>query len=91
MSLIHYHFHRLEEWMPSRRDKLVIMTELLENMVEPSRLTHILHASNMSYSQLIKYLNSMKAMGLAEEQYVPYRVFRITAEGKTFVDLIKCK
>ena len=78
-----------ESKVSTRRDKLAIMTDLLQNMLEPRRLTHILYASNMSYSQLIKYLNSMKEMGLTEEQHVPFRAFRITAEGKTFVDLIK--
>lgn len=75
--------------MSTRRDKLAIMTDLLENMLEPRRLTHILYASNMSYSQLMKYLTSMKEMGLAEEQQNPFRAFRITEEGKQFVGLIK--
>ena len=75
--------------MSTRRDKLAIMTDLLENMAEPRRLTHILYASNMSYSQLMKYLTSMKQMGLAEEQHEPFRSYRTTPEGKTFVGLIK--
>ena len=75
--------------MSTRRDKLAIMTDLLENMSEPRRLTHILYASNMSYSQLMKYLTSMKEMGLAEEQNEPFRAFRMTSDGKLFVDLVK--
>ena len=72
-----------------RRDQIGIMTDLLENMQESRKLTHILYASNMSYGQLVKYLNTMMEMGLVEEQHSPHRAFRMTSEGKLFVDLIK--
>lgn len=72
-----------------RRDELTIMTDLLVNMLEPRRLTHILYKTNLSYSQLRKYLSNLLQMGLAEELDHPYRLFRTTAKGRTFMSLIK--
>lgn len=72
-----------------RRDQIGIMTDLLQNMQESRKLTHILYASNMSYGQLVKYLNTMIEMGLVEELHMPYRAYKMTTDGKLFVDLIK--
>ena len=44
----------------SRRDKITIMADLLEIIQEPRRVTHILYKSNMSYVQLLKYLDNLK-------------------------------
>ncbi|HLC24342.1 MAG TPA: winged helix-turn-helix domain-containing protein [Nitrosopumilaceae archaeon] len=71
-----------------RRDTLAILSDLLEYMHEPRRLTHILYASNLSYSQLCKYLKMLVEMGLAQKQTKPFNSFRITHEGKYFVSLI---
>lgn len=72
----------------SRRDKIAIMTDLLTIMQEPQRLTHILYKSNMSYVQLVKYLEDLMQMGLAEKAEKPHRSFRITANGKLFMNLV---
>jgi len=72
-----------------RRDKVTIMGDLLDIMQEPRRLTHILYKSNMSYVQLVKYLNNLTEMGLAEKIAVPHRAYTITTRGKLFMDLIK--
>ena len=72
-----------------RRDKITIMADLLEIMQEPRRLTHILYKSNMSYVQLVKYLNDLMDMGLAEKRNLPFRSFTITSNGKLFMDLVK--
>jgi len=72
-----------------RRDKIRIMGDLLGIMQEPRRLTHILYKSNMSYVQLVKYLDNLIEMGLAEKRQSPYRSFTITNNGKLFMDLIK--
>ncbi len=65
------------------------MTDLLENMQEARRLTHILYRSNMSYTQLVKYLNSMIDLGFIEEQTEPFRCFKIKENGKIFMNLMK--
>jgi len=72
-----------------RRDKVTIMGDLLDIMQEPRRLTHILYKSNMSYVQLVKYLNNLTEMGLAEKITIPHRAYTITERGKLFMDLIK--
>ncbi|MGI0056373.1 MAG: winged helix-turn-helix domain-containing protein [Nitrosarchaeum sp.] len=72
-----------------RRDKLAIMADLLGIMQEPRRLTHILYKSNMSYVQLVKYLDSLIEMGFAQKIKEPYRAFSTTTNGKLFMNLIK--
>jgi len=72
-----------------RRDKITIMSDLLKIMQEPRRLTHILYKSNMSYVQLVKYLDDLIDMGLAEKHQEPFRSFTITTNGKLFMDLVK--
>jgi len=72
-----------------RRDKVAIMADLLDIMQEPRRLTHILYKSNMSYVQLVKYLNNLMDMGFAEKIKEPHRAYGITTNGKLFMDLIK--
>ncbi len=72
-----------------RRDKITIMSDLLNIMQEPRRLTHILYKSNMSYVQLVKYLNNLIEMGLAEKHQEPFRSYTITNNGKLFMDLVK--
>ena len=71
-----------------RRDKITIMSDLLGIIQEPRRVTHILYKSNMSYVQLLKYLDNLKEMGFAEENTVPYRSFKITENGKLFMELV---
>jgi predicted transcriptional regulator len=65
------------------------MAELLSNMEEPRRLTHILYMSNMSYTQLKRYLETIVQLGLAQEFKNPHRCYSITDNGKTFIDLIR--
>ena len=72
-----------------RRDKVTIMADLLDIMQEPRRLTHILYKSNMSYVQLVKYLNNLIEMGFAKKILEPNRVYCITTNGKLFMNLIK--
>lgn len=71
-----------------RRDTLMIMSDLLQSMKEPRRLTHLLYATNLSYSQLVKYLKIVREMGLAQKQMKPYKSFMITTDGKLFMDMV---
>ena len=43
----------------------------------------------MSYVQLVKYLDNLIEMGLAEKRQEPFRAFTITTNGKLFMDLVK--
>ena len=71
-----------------RRDTLAILADLLDNMREPKRLTHLLYASNLSYAQLSKYLKMTTKMGLVQEQKKPFRSYFITNDGKFFVEMV---
>lgn len=72
----------------NRRDTLSILADLLDNMKEPRRITSLLYATNLSYSQFIKYLKMVIAMGLAQEQKEPFHSYFITNEGKFFVKIV---
>ncbi|MGI0056642.1 MAG: winged helix-turn-helix domain-containing protein [Nitrosarchaeum sp.] len=73
----------------TRRDTLDILSELLENMAEPRRITHLLYSSNLSYSQLRKYLKMVTEMGLVLEQNNSFTSFVVTNEGKLFIEMVK--
>ncbi len=71
-----------------RRDTLKIISDLLENMREPRRLTHLLYASNLSYTQLMKYIKIVKEMGLVVEQEKPFQSYIVTEDGEFFMQMI---
>ena len=71
-----------------RRDTLKIISDLLENMKEPRRLTHLLYASNLSYNQLLKYIKIVKEMGLATEQKKPFPSYTVTPDGEFFMQMV---
>jgi predicted transcriptional regulator len=77
----------LPERMAGRRDELTIMTDLIANMLQPMRSTHLLYRTNLSYSQLKKYLSSLQKMGFIQESQKPPRVYMVTEKGRTFLDL----
>jgi len=73
----------------SRRDAFKIISDLLQNMKEPKRVTHLLYGSNLSYSQLVKYLKIVTEMGLAKENKNPFRSYLITTDGQFFIEMVK--
>jgi len=75
----------------TRRDQLTIMSDLLEIVQQPQRLTHILYKSNMSYGQLSRYLEDMTEMGFLETKSKPFRAYIITQKGKQFIDMLSIK
>lgn len=66
----------------------MIIRDLLENMQEPAKLTHVLYKTNLSYAQIKKYLNMLSQMGLIQEIQEPYLGFQITEKGKIFVQIL---
>ncbi len=74
--------------LTTRRDQLTIMSDLLEIVHQPQRLTHILYKSNMSYGQLSKYLDDLTELGFLETRTKPFRAFIITEKGKQFSDML---
>jgi len=72
----------------ARRDTLKIISDLLQNMREPRRITHLLYASNLSYSQLAKYLKILKEMGLATEHKESFTYYTVTSDGEFFMHMV---
>ena len=72
----------------TRRDQITIMSDLLQIVQQPQRLTHILYRSNMSYGQLVKYLTEMIDLEMVEEKNDPFRAFTITSKGKIFLQIL---
>ncbi len=72
----------------TRRDQITIMSDLLQIVQQPQRLTHILYRSNMSYGQLVKYLTDMIDLEMVEEKNDPFRAFSITSKGKIFLQIL---
>ena len=72
----------------TRRDQITIMSDLLQIVQQPQRLTHILYRSNMSYGQLVKYLTDMIDLDMVEEKNEPFRAFTITSKGKIFLQML---
>ena len=72
----------------TRRDTLKIISDLLENMREPRKLTHLLYASNLSYTQLIKYIKIVKEMGLVTAQEKPFASYAVTPDGDFFIQMV---
>ena len=78
----------LELRVSGRRDKITIMEDLLHIMQEPRRLTHILYKSNMSYVQLVKYLDDLIGRDLIVKRLEPFKCYTITENGKLFMKLV---
>jgi len=72
-----------------RRDQLTIMSDLLEIMQKPERVTYVLTKSNMSYNRLIKYVSGMRSLKFVKEQKHPFHSFVITTKGHKFLEMIK--
>jgi len=72
-----------------RRDTLKIISDLLENMREPRRVTHLLYASNLSYTQLMKYIKIVKEMGLVTEHKMPFQSYIVTPDGEFFMQMVR--
>lgn len=72
-----------------RRDTLSVLFDLLANMKEPRRMTRLLYASNLSYSQFSKYLKMVRDMGLAKEQTEPFHSYTVTHDGQFFMELVR--
>jgi len=77
--------------LSTRRDQLTIMSDLLEIVQQPQRLTHILYKSNMSYGQLSKYIDYLTEMEFLEVRMKPFRAFVITTKGIQFNEMISKK
>lgn len=53
--------------MTKRRSVFEIRIEILENSMENIKPTHLMRASNLDYTRMLKYVDELKMGGLIEE------------------------
>jgi predicted transcriptional regulator len=76
---------------PKRRDKLVIMMDILSIATKGSSKTRIMIKANLSFSQLNEYLAFLMKHGLLEEAPAGGKiVYRPTLKGFQFVEKQQC-
>jgi predicted transcriptional regulator len=69
-----------------RRDKLIIMSEIIEITKKSTSKTHIMFRANLSFSQLNQYMSLLVDTGLIEKNVDDGRaVFQATPKGLEFL------
>ena len=77
----------ISENTPKRRDRLVIMAEIIDIAKNGTSKTHIMFKANLSFSQLNQYLSALIETSLLEKQVVEGReIYRGTKKGLEFVE-----
>ena len=77
----------LTEDKPRRRDRLVIMAEIIEVAKKGKSKTHIMLEANLSFSQLSQYLSVLAQSSLLEKlSYDGGEFYKATPKGMDFVE-----
>ncbi len=77
----------LIENYPKRRDKLVIMAEIVSIAKKGTSKTHIMFKANLSFSQLNQFLTLLSQTSLLEKSACDGRViYRATQKGLDFME-----
>ena len=77
----------LIENSPKRRDKLVIMAEIVAIAKEGTSKTHIMFKANLSFSQLNQYLALLLQTSLLEKSvYNGREIYKATLKGMEFME-----
>jgi predicted transcriptional regulator len=72
---------------PKRRDKLVIIAEIIDIAKNGTSKTHIMFKANLSFIQLNQYLSALMETDLLEKRVVEGReIYRATDKGLDFVE-----
>ncbi|HMK95797.1 MAG TPA: winged helix-turn-helix domain-containing protein [Candidatus Limnocylindrales bacterium] len=72
---------------PKRRDKLVIMTEILIIAMRGASKTQIMYKANLSFSQLKHYLALLLRKSLLEKSPLNKReIYKATPKGLEFME-----
>ena len=70
-----------------RRDKLVIIAEILDIAKHGCTKTHIMFQANLSFTQLNQYLSILTKIGLLEITLLDEReIYKTTAKGLDFME-----
>ena len=79
---------QLIDYKSKRRDKLVIMTEIMGICKNGSFVTQIMFKANLSFAQLKQYLASLSELGLLEKLECNGRhIYRSTRKGQEFMKM----
>jgi len=77
----------LNGYRPKRRDKLVIMTEIIGIAIKGTSKTQIMYKANLSFSQLKRYLALLSHHSLLERSaYDGKEVYKATQKGVEFME-----
>ena len=72
---------------PRRRDKLVIMTEIIGIAIKGTSKTQIMYKANLSFSQLKRYLALLSNHRLLEKSaYEGKEIYKATPKGLEFME-----
>ncbi len=75
------------EYQAKRRDKLIIMMEIISIAKTDSSKTNIMLRANLSFSQLNEYMDFLQKHGLLKRIFVGKKaVYRATEKGLEFVE-----
>ena len=70
-----------------RRDREEIMFEILNAAIEPATRTRLIYASFLSNTELRQYISLLLENKMLEVDTVTKAKFKITEEGRKFLDL----
>ena len=73
---------------PNRRDKLVIMTEIIGVAIKGASKTQIMYKANLSFNQLKRYLTLLSQHNLLKKTaYFGREIYKATPKGVEFMEL----
>jgi predicted transcriptional regulator len=71
---------------PKRRDKLIIMTEIIDISIKGTSKTQIMYKANLSFSQLKRYLTLLSRHDLLKKSaYDGREIYKATPKGIDFM------
>jgi predicted transcriptional regulator len=72
---------------PRRRDKLIIMTEIIGIAIKGTSKTQIMYKANLSFSQLKRYLALLSRHSLLKKSaYNGREIYKATPKGVEFME-----
>jgi predicted transcriptional regulator len=78
----------LIENKPKRRDKLIIMMDIIGIARKPTSKTHIMFKANLSFSQLNEYIGFLLQHNLLEKVVCDGKIFfKATKKGQEYINL----
>lgn len=70
-----------------RRDRLVLLFEILEAAAAPVKKTHLLYRTRTNFYQISQYLRLLQDLGMIESVNLPFDGYRTTEKGRALLTL----